>query len=299
MFLVWRYASDWVFYNRVAEGETRPFIYRALVPLLSHQLSDLGIDLGISYIIIVIMSFVLLLWMFQSLSKNWMYTYLMGCTLIVLAYPSSKSYDMTTSLLMLAGVILILQNRIAMFFVVFLLACINRETSIFLTLFSAIYLWRYIRISNWMYFVVSQLVIFVFIQSSIRAYFIGIPGYETHFRLIKNLNFLLSHPPETLFVLLTFLAIFWTIYSGWRSQPSYINIVAMSIFPLLVILYLCFGYRYEFRVFSDIYPFLFLMEVNYATKISSSQAKEVSKNWKDPVQDGKIGRKDYDADLVT
>jgi hypothetical protein len=270
--LVWQYAS--VFYGNseflkenVYGTIERPFVYRQFVPLAARIIMAAGLRIDIAIILIIFLSTIGFAYSLQYLYKSfWGKTSFMNAVIVLgveflflIIVKDKKIYDTSTAFLFTLALGLLAHKKFGSYFLLFPLSCINRETSLLLTIFYAVYFFR--KQNNFFYFssVLFQIVIYLIIRFFLMYYFRNNPGSLIYIRPVENLHLFFSNPLATLsFAIITALILYGVIHR-WKNKPIFLRTAFLVFFPTLTILYLVAGVSFEIRVFVEVYPIVFLL----------------------------------------
>ena len=178
-------------------------------------------------------------------------------TLPLLFSYSTFVYDLPVACLFTWGLALMHRRRWAAFLVVYLLACLNKETTILLTLVFVIHFANRARMDRGRFvrLLVAQGVIFAMVLSGLHLAFANRPGNFLKLRLFThNVEVLTTWSPRVLaWIGLTFL-IAWR----WSDKPLFLRHALWVLVPL-VILALLFGYVDERRDYYEALAVILLM----------------------------------------
>jgi hypothetical protein len=144
---------------------------------------------------------------------------------------------------------------------VFLLASLNKETSILLTLLFAFHYWRSLEREIFYRLLAAQLVLFIAVKLGLTWIFRANPGGMFEYHLPDQLRAVQSNPGVALFLGLILCGLGVLIARRWPEQPLFLRHALLIAIPL-GILYLFFSMPFELRVFYELYPVALLMVVN-------------------------------------
>jgi hypothetical protein len=181
-------------------------------------------------------------------------------------------YDFPELALLMLCTLCLARRHLAAYYVLFVLACLNKESSPLLVLyFAAFYAQRASR-KVWLGHVAAQLLIGAVIVIGLRIGFRDAPGDAAWFNLPANLIFLI-HPqtyfgfapvygplvpfplPFNLLVLfLTGFAVLWR----WSGKPLEVRRAVLLVGAFLLPVYLTFGFLDEVRALGLAFPALYL-----------------------------------------
>ena len=172
----------------------------------------------------------------------------------------SYIYDFPTLFLFTLGLGLMVRCKWPQFLILFLIACLNKETAILLTLMFAIYFWGRRDLVNRMLFtrlLFCQLGIFLLIRMGIVWNFRNNPGSSLEFHLFDH-NFMLLLQPYSLSALFVVLGLTLLIFYKWSEKPLFLKRGLWMLVPLVAAA-LFFGYIDELRDYYEVYPILLLL----------------------------------------
>lgn len=171
-------------------------------------------------------------------------------------------YDFSSLFFFIVGLVFCLRAKWVSYLLVFAVACLNKETTILLTLQFVIYYGFQKKIKNSLFWklLVTQLAIFVLIRVGLALYFGQMPGGLAEFHLIDhNLPLLyrwIIHPSPSAYLLgLLLLGLF---FYGWKEQPLFLR-DGIWILAALVGLTFFLGWLNEWRDYLEAFPFVFLI----------------------------------------
>lgn len=175
----------------------------------------------------------------------------------------SYIYDFSTLFLFSFGLLLLFKKKWYVFYLIFILGCLNKETIILLTVVFAIHSFK-CRMDR------TKIIQHIALQGSIFAVikiilFIAFKdnpgGFTVHgfWMFLRNINKIASL--YTLPTLAAYIFIALLIFYKWRNKPSFLKSGLWIIIPLI-----CFamysGYVDELRGYYEIFPIVFLLTVH-------------------------------------
>jgi hypothetical protein len=266
VYLFWYYAAVWL----TISGDyllSRPYIYRALVPLLTWPLRWMGISYGAANIIIMFAALVGFWFAIRVLYLEFwtdradLAAYAAAWILLSLSFYQRKPYDIPAAFLFTLAFLLMARGQLARLVVLFPVLCLTKETAIFIPLLFAVWFWRRIRLTRWLLLLGYQAAVFIMVQSVIRSYYASAPGYNNPLRLMDNLIMYWQRPAMTALFLLFAAWVLWRVFRGWNDKPPFLRTALTVLAPLVLILHLVTGYPFEIRVFAEVFPILYLMAI--------------------------------------
>lgn len=178
-------------------------------------------------------------------------------------YPFSRQiYDFTTLWLFTLALACLARARWSAFGVVFALACINKETTILLTVvFAAHYAFdrRTMAAPTFWRLLGFQLIVFAVIRGGIGYVCRTNEGGAVEMHLFDHNQHVLEYPMEMskrLWILIAaILAGMW----GWRGKPALLRHALAVLAPILLVVGLTVGQLDEIRAYYEVYPVVVLM----------------------------------------
>jgi hypothetical protein len=181
-------------------------------------------------------------------------------------------YDPCTLLLFTAGIASIARRRAILFYVVFVLATLNKETSILL---AGLFLMRDLKVvrnSSLAGHVLLQVSLWLAVRALIMVVFRGNPGSFLEVHLVHNLGLIFD--PKKLLYFGGVISVFTVLIgSGWAGKPVFLRRGLLVTMIPLVFLALFLGYVDELRGYYETFPFLLLLSLPTMVEIFGSSTK--------------------------
>jgi hypothetical protein len=276
----------------------RPFMYRVLVPYIANKISagtpqetrqiiaqitednstlklifsSQGWDIGYAseyYIVLILMYISLwgfafsLTYFFKGLLETHEQFQDAVCLLTILGLSclyvyNTYVYDFTTLFLFTLGLATMTRQKWATYLLIFVFACVNKETTILLTCIYAIHFFRHpkLNLSNYLFILAIQIIIFTGIKMGIDTIFLHNPGSVVELWLQRNINILL-HPYSIATYLQWFVLGFLVIYK-WSEKPLFLKQGLLILIPLLGTTFF-WGWINELRDYYEAYPIVILL----------------------------------------
>jgi hypothetical protein len=173
-------------------------------------------------------------------------------------------YDFATLGLFTAGLALMARERFVAYFVVFALACVNKETTILLTLVFGLH-FRILAPGRRTYLALAaaQVALFVVVKAGLGYVFRTNPGTTAEFHLF---NHTLLFPTYHMGAAMGWLGFGGLIAYGWTSKPPFLR-SALAIMVPLVGLTFFLGYLDEIRDYYEAFPAAFLLASETVARI--------------------------------
>jgi hypothetical protein len=261
----------YAFLGTFIPGEVaRPFVYRALLPLLAeigwwiaplepmyHQylsiyLSLVGFVIGLRRLMLSFWQPTATLTLVALASIP-----LIGPFLLMEHYP----YDLPMLCLFTWGLVWLAQQRWRWFLICYSVACFNKETTIFLTLiFLVSYYPKRADLPFWR-LLLMQLGIFVLVRAALMVIFRDFPGDTVWLHLGYHIQIYREWPWLTLTHLLGVSMVGVVVARNFHQKPFFLRQALLVTLPLMTVLFFLFGFPFEIRIFFEVYPLLFLLAI--------------------------------------
>ncbi len=177
---------------------------------------------------------------------------------------TSFIYDFPLLLLYTLGLIFLYKQDWIKFLIIFLVGCINKETTILLTLVFFIFYKSGLKKELFNKLLIAQLAIFFFVKSLLYFVFKNNPGTFIEFHLIDHNLRLLTGYDLTLAAAV--LGLILLVFFKWNEKPNFLKISLSMLIPL-VILTLFLGYLDELRDYYEVYPAVIIFIVHSISRI--------------------------------
>ena len=258
--LIWAQRLGDQYLHSVAYSlEVRPGVYRILLPLLSRVLEDLtGINAVMWLSCLVVLSGVALYFSIKYLYTAFIYDdraeliAFLGCEaiyLLILLEP--HVYDIPTAALFATSLGLLARQKYLLFYLMFPIVTLNRETSFLLTLVYTVCCFAALPRLHWLNGILYQGLVYTVLRMLILRQFASYPGVDFVLSLPFVLRGLLREPVKaTLLVMILALVLYFT-FKHWSAKPRFLRLVFLILFPLQVGFYLMFGSPFETRLFAE------------------------------------------------
>lgn len=166
-------------------------------------------------------------------------------------------YDFSTLFLFALGLLLMARQKWIWFLIVFALGTLNKETTIFLCLIFGLYYFGRIPRRKFIILAASQLAIYGIIQGIIRFTYRNNPGDPVELHIQDQLPAYTSIAQHTPYWLVIWAAaciiVTILILRRWSEKPLFAR-VALAIFPVLLVLFIFWGYPLEIRSLLEVFP---------------------------------------------
>ncbi len=178
----------------------------------------------------------------------------------------SYLYDFPAVCLFTLGLALMVRAKWKTFVLLYLIACLNKETTILLTVVFAVHFWSRTRMNRTRFagLLAAQAAIFTVVKLGLFAAFRDNPGalVEVHFPH-HNLEVLGAYPLAAVF---GWCGLALLLFYKWPDKPLFLR-HSLWIVPPLVGLTFCFGYLDELRDYYEAYPILALLLLHSVSRV--------------------------------
>jgi hypothetical protein len=168
-------------------------------------------------------------------------------------------YDPATLFLFTAALLCIVTGKKQLYYLCFLLATFNKETSCLLI--GIFFLWNMRRLPRRIIILHTSVQCFIWalLKAGISLLHHTAPGSLVEFHLIDN-TFQLYRMPLRLTGFMIFTG-FWSVLIayGWKEKPPFLRHALFLCLTPLLVLSLFFGFVEETRCYYEAFPFLFLL----------------------------------------
>jgi hypothetical protein len=154
-------------------------------------------------------------------------------------------YDLATAWLWTLALLYIYERKYYEYLLIFLLACLNRETSFILIPFA----WAYGFRQDLFYQVIIYMISFLFLHMM----FADNPG-GLWIQPWQNLQRFINRPCQSLIQLSIAGVISWFVFKGWHNKPVYLRSAFVFFASIFIPSYLIFGQAFEVRTLWELYP---------------------------------------------
>jgi hypothetical protein len=180
----------------------------------------------------------------------------------------SYIYDFPTLCLFTLGLAFLVRARWSAFLILYPLACLNKETTLLLTLLFVAYEGRSERISQALFrrLLAAQIGLFALIKLGLTVAFHSNPGGLTEFQLLHNLELVVFPYSYSISTAFTALGVALMVFYGWARKPEYLK-QGFWVLPVLLVLTFFLGYLDELRDYYEAYPILLLLLFHTAAEI--------------------------------
>ena len=163
-------------------------------------------------------------------------------------------YDLPQLFLSTIAFYFIASNKKILYFFVFALAVLNKETSIVLIIPSLLLFWnqKNPKAINVLLGYVIQLTIFLLIRMPLYIYYKNNPGVNLDFHFVDHLRAFVGYPIASIIFWLIAILIVSLAFYKWKKKPAILNLGLCSGFVLLILFFIG-GFPFEFRVFYEVY----------------------------------------------
>lgn len=188
---------------------------------------------------------------------------------------TSFVYDFPLLLLYTLGLIFLYKQDWKSFLIIFLIGCINKETTILLALIFYIYYKSKLIKDMFNKLLAAQIGIFVVVKAFLFTVFVNNRGTFIEFHLVDhNLRLLTGYD---LTIVASLLGLILLVFYKWNEKPNFLKTTLWAFIPL-VVLTLFLGYLDELRDYYEVYPSVILLLSYSISKIMNVKIEILDKN---------------------
>jgi hypothetical protein len=183
---------------------------------------------------------------------------------------NSYIYDFATVVTWTWAFVFLFKRNVWGFYITFILASLNKETSVLLIPLFVVLEYRYLSRSALAKYLGLLSLSFVLIRGVIFYVFINNPGGSLEFHLFDhNLKLLTNYGRLAYFLLWTLIWI-WMIGSDWSSKPLLLRRSLFMVVLPLIVMTMFFGYIDEYRDYYEALPIMFLLSLPTVLRIEGN-----------------------------
>lgn len=173
--------------------------------------------------------------------------------LLFLNRGGTLSYDYPQVFLFALGILLLAKDKLTLFYLVYILGMINKETSVLLAIvFAVVYRGR-LDTLKYIAHLTALTVIFLIIKLTLQYVYAGNLGHPLYHHVCDhNIAFMLDPKSASEIISLTLLIIGLAV-RNWRSKPLILRQASVVLWPLFILTFL-FGWIDEVRDLIEVFP---------------------------------------------
>ncbi len=168
-------------------------------------------------------------------------------------------YDPATLFLSALALLFISRRNHLWFYIIFILASINKETAILLSGLFFIKEYSTISRKSLISHLIVQLIIWAAIKIVINIVYLNNPGSITEFHLLDYNLQMIFRPLGLLYFAVIVFFFYRLIKYRWNEKPPYLRKSLFVILIPMIALAIILGYIDEFRQYYEVYPIIFLL----------------------------------------
>lgn len=172
----------------------------------------------------------------------------------------SYVYDPCTLVLFTLALALIATRKHLLFYIIFVLACFNKETSILLIGLFLVHEFRIMRKLGLAGHLLLQVSLWAAVRAIIMTIFRNNPGSPVEFHLIRNLG-LPGSPLKFIYFAAAVLIVSVLVRYGWAQKPVFLRTGLFVTLMPLALSAVFLGFVDELRCYYEAFPFLFLLSL--------------------------------------
>lgn len=173
--------------------------------------------------------------------------------LLFLNRGGTLSYDYPQVFLFSLGILLLAKDKLPLFYLVYILGMLNKETSVLLAVVFAIVYRGRLDTVKYMAHLTALTVIFLIIKLTLQHVYAGNLGHPLYHHVCDhNISFMLDPKNASEIISLTLLIIALAV-RNWRSKPLILRQASIVFWPLFILTFL-FGWIDEVRDLIEVFP---------------------------------------------
>jgi hypothetical protein len=246
----------------------RPYVYRQFVPLAVRAIRSVSDSSWVQSVAMVlllcavgfaIISYQLYLSFDEHHTRAVRFAVISLFFLLLISAFPKHTYDVPTAMFFALALLLVARRQLLAYMLLFPFMCVNRETSILLTILFAIYFWRKLDRRTYLALLAVQVLIFLAIRLTLTWTFADLPGSDIWIRPGRNWQMYVNDRPATILFLLAAGLLACLVESKWNRAPELARTAFLIFAPLLGALYFLSGVSFEIRVFVELVPVVALL----------------------------------------
>ena len=168
-------------------------------------------------------------------------------------------HDLSTAMFFAFGLGFLARGHYKSFFVLYLIATINRETTFLFTVFFVVFYLRRMPALQYLFRIGYQCLAFAFTRWMITSIYAGNAGAQFYFWPARVADDYVNQPINTVLLLSTCVLLGYFVYRNWNQKPAFLRLAFLVLFPLLLIMHLTVGMAFEIRVFAEVFPVVWVL----------------------------------------
>jgi len=180
-------------------------------------------------------------------------------------------HDFPTLLLFTLSLYLLAGQRWSIFYLVFALGCLNKETFILVT---PIFAWYYLRRmprTRLLQHLAAQLAIFVVIQGTLYWSFQHNPGGQLEVHLLGHNVYVLRHLPYDIISVLGLFVVVGGLFHDWQHKPRLLK-CGLGVLAVVLPLAMVFAWIDELRAYYEFFPVVMLLLFHTFSKYALAES---------------------------
>lgn len=172
-------------------------------------------------------------------------------------YQLQYIYDIPCLCLSTACFYCIYKQYFRLYLLVFLLACLNKETAIFSIILFSLWHWNILSDKKFGLLWGAQCAIYLIVKSAVSIEYMNNAGFflEQNYSLVLARDLL---GEANIYKILS-VSVLWILFTQhWQDKPEFLK-KTLWLLPLMYLAYFFFGYPHEYRVFFDLHGPLVLL----------------------------------------
>jgi len=245
-------------------ARTNPFVSFVVLAYGIPQGYELDGIINIFWQYLSLLGFVLIFMLlirkvFDLSLRTWFFLMFIALFGLLPFFKYSYIYDLPELFLCTLAYYAIVSKRMSLYFLVYVCAVLNKETSILLIIPSILFFsgFQSHRRSKIICVLMAQIFLFLIIRGVLYYIFRNNPGVNLEIHFMDHLLVFVNQPIHGFLGVIGSIIIGLLLFYKWKQKPAIIGLGFCSGI-ILFVLFLIGGYPFEFRVFYEVYAVLIL-----------------------------------------
>ncbi len=183
-------------------------------------------------------------------------------------------YDPATLFLFTMIPLLLLRQKIWLFYLFFVISCINKETTVLLIIPAILMQWKVKNGRALFWEGIALFCIWIVIYGSLAWTYRDYPGHQVELHWRQNLGSFIYVSPNFLQHFIPYLIIIGFMASGWAEKPKSIRYSFLGMALIILPIWFICGRIQEFRDIYELYPFALMLAVPTVASFYGARNKD-------------------------
>jgi hypothetical protein len=168
-------------------------------------------------------------------------------------------YDLSTAMFFAFGLGFLARGHFRLFFMLFPIAALNRETAFLLTAFFAVFYFSRTPALHYLAGIEYQCLAFGLTRWAVTTIYADNPGEPFYFWPARVLYDYENQLIATILLIVVCAVIAYFVARRWDRKPLFLRYAVLVLFPLLLVMHLTMGMAFEIRVFAEVFPVVWVL----------------------------------------